>query len=553
VSPAAETARSDPLSIVVALSRRLSSLHHPVENLLAYCQAATAVCPRIARIHIAFYARDEAVPRHVFLFGEEPGRLVPLGPRDLTPSEKKLFRGVSKRRLAGARDPAPGTDPMDAFFREPFPGETGGTPVRRSEKRKDRPARGLQAVEPLPLPIGSGPDAWVFFTVTSGGGGLWSEADRNAVSLCTDLLSASLDRAGLFAKVLRAKKEWERSVDAIRDVVMIVAPDHTVIRANRRLAELAGVPVEGLHGRTCHSLLAASDRPCPNCPARDSFRTGAPGTAEIARPRWNAVFQVWTYPLRDASGGPDSLVLYEKDITEFKQMQEKLVQAEKMAVLGELAAAVAHELNNPLSGVISFSKILLQEMDPSLPYVEDLKTIEHAALRCKKIVQDLLVFARKPGVVTHDPVPVRSVVEQVLALMRPGLAERKLRTRCAVPEGLPDLPFHPDLLHQILTNLVANARDASEAGGEIRIEAAERVRAGVPHLVVSVRDQGHGIPPGGKDRIFDPFYTTKGPGEGTGLGLSICRKLMDAFGGAIEVTPAKGRGTAFSLWFPLGR
>ncbi len=553
------TSPSDHLSIVAALSRQLSTLDHPVENLLAYCNAATSLCTRIEQIHIAVFSREEPLPRRVFLFGEEPGRLLSLDAGELTPREKKLFREFSKQSRAAASGKGaapragPEADPLDAFFRDPLPEDAGTPAFGGSRKRKDRKGNGLHTVASLPLPIRSGPETWIFFTSVVEGGGLWEDEDRNAVSLCTDMLSASLDRAGLFAKVLRAKKEWERSVDAIGDVVMIIAPDYTVIRGNRQLGELAGVPVETLQGEKCHRLLASLKRPCPNCPARATFRTGDPGTAEILRPRRDAVFQVWTYPLRDGSGTPDSVVLYEKDVTEFKQMQEKLVQAEKMAVLGELAAAVAHELNNPLSGVISFSKILLKEMDPELPYVEDLKTIEHAALRCKKIVQDLLAFARKPGAVAHEPVPLQTVMEQVHALLRPRLEEKKVRMQWAVPAELPDLPFHPDLLHQILVNLIVNAQDASEPGGEIRIEAAGKKRKGVPHIVLSVRDTGHGIPPGMKDRVFDPFYTTKAPGEGTGLGLSICRKLMDAFGGTIEVSSAEGRGTTFSLWFPLSQ
>jgi two-component system NtrC family sensor kinase len=556
VSIRKEKLPTDTLSIVGALSKQLSSVHHPLEQLLATCRAAKDLCPRLGAIHIAFFSSEASLPVRVFLFKVRTGRLLPLASGDLSPQEKDRFRKFSKRNRRnssgkGSRNKqAADLERVDAFFRagpaaekpKPIPRRTRGGPGGKGDS--------VSTADPLPLSLSGGLEGWIFFTA-SDGDVPWDKEGRNAVSLCTDMLSASLERAGLFARVLRAKKEWERSMDAIRDVVMIVDSDYKVVRGNRRLSELAGVPVEALQGKKCHQLLAALKRPCPNCPAGDTFLTGERRTSELPRPCRNALIQAWSYPLRDPAGGPDTAVVYEKDVTEIKQMQAKLVQAEKMAVLGELAAAVAHELNNPLSGVISFSKILLTEMDPALPYMEDLKNIEHAAQRCKKIVQDLLTFARMPGTVTHEPVHLKTIAEQVSAVLRPRLEEKRLRMTWKIPSGLPDLPFHPDLLHQLLVNLIVNALDASSPGGELDVRAARRTRQGVSHIVISVQDRGHGIPPGIRDRIFDPFFTTKGPGEGTGLGLSICRKLMDAFGGNIQVSSSLSGGTTVFLWFPL--
>jgi len=556
VSIRKEKTPADTLSMVVALSKQLSSVHHPLELLLAYCQAAKGLCPPLRTIHIAFFSREAPLPVRVFLFGERSGRLLSLKSGDLASHEKTRFRGFSShtRKVSagkGSRSKqAEDLECVDAFFRGSPAEERRRTPSGRARGGSRGKSGGPSTAEPLPLPLPGGTEGWIFFT-SSTGDVPWDEEGRNAVSLCTDMLSASLERAGLFARVLRAKKEWERSMDSIRDVVMIVDPAYTVIRGNRHLSELAGVPVEALQGEKCHRLLASLKRPCPNCPAGSTFRTGERRTAEIPRPRRDALVQAWSYPLQDPAGGPDAVVVYEKDVTEIKQMQAKLVQAEKMAVLGELASAVAHELNNPLSGVISFSKILLKEMDPALSYTEDVKTIEHAALRCKKIVQDLLTFARKPGTVSHEPVHLQTIVEQVYTMLRPRLEEKRLRMVWKIPSGMPDLPFHPDLLHQLLVNLIVNALDASASGGEIAVHAGRRPRKGVPHWVISVRDRGHGIPEGVQDRIFDPFFTTKGPGEGTGLGLSICRKLMDAFGGGIEVSSPASGGTTILLWFPL--
>jgi two-component system NtrC family sensor kinase len=264
-----------------------------------------------------------------------------------------------------------------------------------------------------------------------------------------------------------------------------------------------------------------------------------------------AVFQVWSYPILDPSGNLESVAVYEKDITEYKWMQQKLVHAEKMGVLGQLAAAVAHELNNPLSGVLSFSQILLKEMDPDMPYVEDLKNIEHAALRCKKIVEDLLAFARKPETGTHEPVGLGEVIDQILSLLRPKLEAKDTRVELELPSSLPKLPIHPDPLHQILVNLISNAQDALEEDGVLKLKARQAKEKGRKFVLLSVQDTGPGIPQRNMKKIFEPFFTTKGPGEGTGLGLSICRRLMESFGGSIEVSSSTDKGTTFLLKFPL--
>jgi len=558
VSPREERPASEPLAILAAFSEQLSSGDYPLDHLLAYCRTAAALRPRLRSIHIAFFSAASLVPLRVFYFdAREPG-LVRLAAGDLSPHERKQFRRFSHRRTNGPAGRGGLTaqradlERLDGFFR---PGAACDVPASPPQGERSGPEDGAQrgegpAKEPLPLRLPDVPDGWVFFT-DEAGGRAWDAQARNALALCTDMLAAALERAGLFSRVLRAKKEWEGSMDAIRDVVMIVGPDHAVVRGNLHLSELAGVPVKALRGRRCHHLLASLETPCPGCPARVTFQTGEPRAAEVVRPRGGARVEAWSSPMPGPAGGPDAVVVYEKDVTEVRRMQAKLAQAEKMAVLGELAAAVAHELNNPLSGVISFSKILLTEMAPDAPHTEDVRTIESAALRCKKIVQDLLTFARKPGAVAHEPVSLQSVVEQVHAMLRPRLEEGGVRLTWRIPAGLPPLPYHPDLLHQVLLNLLANSLDASPPGGEVVISAARRRRKGAPRVEVSVRDRGHGIPSGARERVFEPFYTTKGPGRGTGLGLSICRKLMDAFGGEIEVASPRSGGTLVSLFFPL--
>jgi len=558
VSQTNTTPPKDYLSVVVALGKQLSTLAHPQEQIYAYCGALKGICPWLEKVYFLFPQEDEDRPKRVFLFERKAQGLTILGWKALSPEERELLEGVlekGKRKRKKKAGPSETAESPKAVPATPGKAKTraGGKQTEILVKGIDTRAKGasprIQAA--IPLSSGSAPEGWVVLAGAQERKRSWGEEDLNAVSVCTDMLSASLDRARLFEKVLHAKKEWERTADAIRDVVMIIDRDWVVSRGNRRLAELGKVPVEALQGRKCHALLASPEEICPSCPAVVTFETCKESTAEVLREAQNTIFQVWAYPILDVSGNLESVAVYEKDFTEYKWMQQQLVQAEKMGVLGQLAAAVAHELNNPLSGVISFSQILLKEMDPSLPYVEDLKNIEHAALRCKKIVEDLLAFARKPETAGHEPVSLQEVIDQAVNLLRPQLEEKGTRVELELPSSLPKLPIHPDPLHQILVNMISNAQDAIGNGGVLRLEARQAKKRGKEYILLKVQDSGPGIPERHMERIFEPFFTTKGPGEGTGLGLSICRRLMDSFGGSIEISSSTEKGTTFVLRFPL--
>ena len=513
-----------PLSTVVALGERLNKLVHPRDQIRACCEAIGDICGGVSRILVFFLGRTEKRPDRVFQYERSS--------RALTEVEWPSLGRSDRLKVGEAAADALGLA---------APGKEKGGAGRAGRRAPRLLLEGNEGTTGCVLLVGEPRRTIVM-----------AEEEEKAVSLCADMLSSSLDRTRLFEKVLHAKKEWERTADAILDVVMIIRPDWRVRRGNRRLAELGDVPLEAMQGHKCHALLASEEEVCPVCPAARTFETSAEATAEVLRPRDEAVFQVWSYPILDGSGNLDSVAVYEKDITAYKRMQQQLVHAEKMAVVGQLASAVAHELNNPLSGVISFSQILLKEMDPASPHLEDLRTIEHAALRCKKIVEDLLAFARKPVVMrSSEPVDLREVVEQSLVLLGPHLRSKGTRVETRIPRGLPRLTIHPDPLYQILGNLVTNAHDAMEAGGTVRLTAGRQKQDGHGHIVLSVQDTGCGIPAGSLERVFEPFYTTKGPGEGTGLGLPICRKLMESMGGRIEVVSDEGSGTTFTLWFPL--
>jgi C4-dicarboxylate-specific signal transduction histidine kinase len=234
---------------------------------------------------------------------------------------------------------------------------------------------------------------------------------------------------------------------------------------------------------------------------------------------------------------------------ELRQQRETLYQSEKMAALGTLSAGIAHEMNNPLGIITTRIEVMLLEAEGQhLPpqVVDDLQVLHRASQRVARIAASLRSFARQsPG--ERGAVDLNAVVEETLLLMQKPLAADNIRIFTTLAGGLP--PVHGDVnaLHQVLMNLVTNAREAMTGGGEIHVETAMMAeRPGWIRLTVA--DTGPGIPPETMSRIFDPFFTTKR--GGTGLGLSVTYGIIEDHGGRVEVQSPPGGGTSFTLGFP---
>jgi two-component system NtrC family sensor kinase len=227
-------------------------------------------------------------------------------------------------------------------------------------------------------------------------------------------------------------------------------------------------------------------------------------------------------------------------------MQATLVQSAKMAAVGELAAGVAHEINNPLTGVLTNSSLMLEDLPEGDERREELQTIVNETLRCRRIVKALLDFARQTR--PHKAaLSLNQVMEDVLALVRNQASFRSITIRSALDPTLPAVMADGDQLRQVVLNIVLNGADAMPTGGELRI--ASRYDAARQTAELSVTDTGPGIPGEIRDRLFEPFFTTKK--TGTGLGLSIAYGIVEQHRGTIRVESAPGRGTTFAVVLPL--
>jgi signal transduction histidine kinase len=385
---------------------------------------------------------------------------------------------------------------------------------------------------------------------------------------------------------MRHRNKREEKVDLEKGVIdffihesdariAVLNLDFTILEANLPYLAAVGKPRADVIGAHCYELTHGLDAPCSisqpelGCPLQQTLRTGKSAHVihEHLFPDGRAVYcNMVTYPLKNQAGEITRIIEMWRDITRelslrwenrvknLKADLQKLIQEDRMISLGKLVASSVHEINNPIQGLLTFSRLMentLAEGEPTKDSLREFK--DHLALmsgeleRIGKVVSGLLSFARQsePG---WNPVDTNEVLGQVVHLTRHRMDIQNIRLEMRLANAR--LMIHGDLhqVQQSFLNLVFNAIEAMPNGGLLCISSgldptSKRVR-------VEIRDTGCGIPEEHMGHIYDPFFTTKEAGKGTGLGLSIVHGIVKAHDGDIQVESRLGEGTAFVLFFP---
>jgi signal transduction histidine kinase len=233
-----------------------------------------------------------------------------------------------------------------------------------------------------------------------------------------------------------------------------------------------------------------------------------------------------------------------------REAERRFIQAAKLAAVGEMAAGVAHELNNPLTTVSGFAELVHAELPQDSPQRDDVELILREAARARGVVRRLLDFSRQSEMM-RTRADLNEVVADVLALTNHLLRTSGVRPQVTLVEGLPWPSIDRNQIKQVLLNLLHNAMYAMPDGGDLFVTTEQRWRNGVNYLTVAVRDTGVGIPPENLDRIFEPFFTTRSESGGTGLGLSVSYGIVTDHGGIIDVESQVEVGSCFTIWLPV--
>lgn len=256
------------------------------------------------------------------------------------------------------------------------------------------------------------------------------------------------------------------------------------------------------------------------------------------------IYDLLPAPLRDRDGQEVERIFVSRDVTERMRQADRQAHQERLAVLGEIAAVIAHDLNNPLAAISMFTQMMLDGLDPSSPYHAHAAVVHRNTMSCKRTIRSLLDMAATSSPEVQD-LDVRDVVDDVVELLQPVAG--KVKTELLVDAEVDDGRIQASglQLRQALINLVMNAIQATDrtSGGEVLVGTLERG----DYLVIRVRDNGPGIPEELRDHVFEPFFTTKPAGKGTGLGLPTARRIAEAHGGRLILCDASGAGTTFEM------
>ncbi|MFH1830338.1 MAG: ATP-binding protein [Pseudomonadota bacterium] len=347
--------------------------------------------------------------------------------------------------------------------------------------------------------------------------------------------------------ISRGKYMWESTFDAITAPVQIVSGEFEIIRANLALASVSGKDIATIIGKKCFESFAGRHTPCEGCPLARSLG-GEMRIESALRNRVNKrEFEACAYPLGPGTT-TGSAVLYYRDMTEERRLQREVIQQEKMAAIGMLAGGVAHEINNPLGGILAFTQLMKRDVADNKALMGDLEEVERAAIRCKKIVADLLDFSRITQEHDRTTVDVNILLEKVFPFLQREMRSYNVELEFHGDPTLPNVIAQPDRLQQVFINLMTNACHAMTKGGTLSVET-KSVNDG-RSVAIKVCDTGGGISDELRDKIFDPFFTTKEPGKGTGLGLSISYRIVKEHGGDIVCEAAESGGTEFTVFLP---
>lgn len=348
--------------------------------------------------------------------------------------------------------------------------------------------------------------------------------------------AARLDAA--HAELEEQQVRLQQIVGCMADAVIVAAPDGEILLYNGAAAGLWPHFAQGADDlRVCHSpgrwetMLAALRDPKPG---------ERHPVMEVGDRSYDATFA----PVRGSGGETIGAVMIARDITERLEKERLRRDEERMSTIGRLAAALAHELNNPLGAISLFSQHAVTLLEPDSPLHEHLETVRYNAGLCSRIVRDLLTYARQRPP-EHQALDPRTLVDDVARTLAPHCRQHRVIVERSF-EVDPDLRLwgDPDQLRQVLVNLGLNAVDAMAGGGSLSFAVA----AAADGAAISVADSGPGIELEDRERIFTAFYTTKS--EGTGLGLAVVRDIVAAHTGTVELDEAPGGGARFTLRLP---
>jgi signal transduction histidine kinase len=353
-----------------------------------------------------------------------------------------------------------------------------------------------------------------------------------------------------YGDLINSRNTLRALFDSLPISIYIIDNTYRLVAVNNSRANRADDLPRLLVGGKCYEKLYRRSSPCPTCQAATTLTTGQ-NTTRLHRD-WldHDTFIEWeinTFPIQTETETPAQIIIVEADVTEKRNLEANLVQSEKLAAVGQLAAGVAHEINNPLTAIIANVQLLRRDINPAeIDLLDSVKLIETASTRAQQVIRNLLGIARKERY-QFDAVDLNETLQNALSLVQHELVGRPIQVQLNFADDLPPLRGSQDQLQGVWINLFLNALDAIDKNnGHISVSSCF---TGSEFQVI-VQDNGKGVRPEHLERVFEPFFTTKSSGRGTGLGLSVCLRVIRQHGGNIQVESEPGSWTRFTVRLP---
>ncbi len=351
-------------------------------------------------------------------------------------------------------------------------------------------------------------------------------------------------------EILNSRNTFRRMFDSLPLSVYIVDHNHVVKAINATRSQRVGVHQRYLVGKRCYEQLFNRSDPCPHCRIMETFETGL--TTQRSSREWADLdafteWKIYTHLVQNLDPQLMQVIVVEEDVTEKRNLESNMIQSEKLAAFGHLAAGVVHEINNPLAAIIANAQLLKKELPKDKQdWIDSIKLIEMAGVRAAAIVTNLMGIAHKDTCAPFERISLNESIEIALSLFHHEITYRSIDVKLDLQPDMPAILASRNNLQGVWINLLANCLDASDKSNGV-ISVSTRYDSHLFRIVIA--DNGKGISQEHLSRLFTPFFTTKMVGRGTGLGLTVSQRVIKEHQGDIHVESQVGQGTAVTVCF----
>ena len=361
-------------------------------------------------------------------------------------------------------------------------------------------------------------------------------------------------------QLYQSKQEWERTFDAIGDIITIMNSQFQILKANQATYKMLNAEPGTLSGKFCYEVFSDRSSSCPGCPCIDTINNRQVSSAEIEHQNLGKNFLITTSPVPDENGEFTHIAHIAKDITEKKELETQLRQAQKMEAIGTLAGGIAHDFNNILTAISGYSQLTMMHAANNEKINRYLQHINKATKRATDLVTQILTFSRQTEH-SKKPLEISLIVKEALKLLRSSIPATIDMQQTI--DSKANIMADPTQIHQIVMNLATNAYHAMlETGGILAVSTQEVTidQKGMiseldiipgDYIRLEVSDTGSGMDAVTREKIFEPYFTTKEIGKGTGLGLAVVHGIVTSLNGYINVYSEPDQGTTFHVYLPI--